>query len=139
MCDDCHGPHKHYHWLTFRTMQVLADHLRMLTHRDDQVQSICDWYLDTIALYKDTASPITGAPMSVAEAWRNAQWVAAKTSYTIADTRDEREAIRTYYTTHDPKSSDVQVMRAALREIRQALDTWGEMPTQPPQHTAREI
>lgn len=137
MCNDCRGTHKHYHWLTFTSVSALEEHLRFLTHRDDQIQSIVTWWQDTRSLYKDTVSAITGAPIPVSEAWRDAQ-LAPVTEPVVSDRVAAAEA-RVQQAVDDPSLNDKAVMRAAVRQIDGLLSHMPDWPEPPPKHTPEEI
>lgn len=137
MCHECRGSHKHYHWLTFISVSALEEHLRLLTHRDDQIQSIVTWWQDTRSLYKDTVSEITGALMPVAEAWRDAQIGPDKAAFASDGTAFA--VARVQAACDDPSLSDKEVMRAALKEIHGLMRKMPEWPEPPPKPTPEEI
>ena len=137
MCNDCRGTHRHYHWLTFTTYSALEEHLRHLTHRDDQIQSIMVWWQDTRHLYKDMVSPITGAPLPVADAWRDAQYDVDR--IVLASDGTSFAVARVQALVDDPGLSDQAVMTEALPVIYGLLDKMPAWPEPPRRHTAEEI
>lgn len=138
MCEDCRGAHKHFHWLTYTHYADLEGHVRLLTHRDDQIQSIMTWWQDTRQLYKDVVSPITGAPLSVAEAWRDAQLMRHRAQRPVSEATAATVA-RVQAACDDPALSDKDVMRVALREIDGLVSHVGTWPETPAPHSAEEV
>ena len=138
MCNDCRGMHKHYHWLTFTTYAALEEHLRVLTHRDDQIQNIMAWWQDTRDLYRDLVSPITGAPLPVADAWRDAQLLPQTTDRPVSAWTTAAVA-RVQVLVDDPGLNEQAVKTAALPVIYGLLDKMPDWPEPPRRHTAEEI
>ena len=138
MCPDCRAPHKYYHVLTFRSISALEEHLRLLTLREEKIQSIVTWWKETRDLYKDTVSDITGAPLSVAEAWRDAQIAAESSRETTSATARAAEA-RVQGFVDDLALSDKEVMQAALTEIDRLVNKMPTWPEPPPKPSAAAI
>lgn len=116
---------RYVHWIEFESAQKLRDHFEQQGYGSIKYGGILDWWHTIQDSYRSCASPITGAPLSVREAWMDAQIKARREHCTVTDERSAAKIREEFWEQNDPRMTDDQLRKSVMAQIMALLNEFG--------------